>query len=105
MEAATIKKKSRETSPRTDQTVKGTTTSRETGPHPTKSLKKLAQALKKRAKYDAEQKTPTSSVDHPRKALAAAMKRTAKTPQSNPPTKTLAKTPGQHVEQRNERPT
>jgi len=96
---------SRETSPHTDQTITEALPNKETGPHPTKSLKKLAQALKKRAKYDAEQKTPTSSVDHPRKALAAAMKRTAKTPQSNPPTKTLAKTPGQHVEQRNERPT
>src|SRR5712672_2764182 len=105
MEAATIKKKSRETSPRTDQTVKGTTTSRETGPHPTKSLKKLAQALKKRAKYDAEQKTPTSPANHSRKALATAMKRTTRTPQPNSSTKTLANTLRKHVEQKDERPT
>jgi len=58
---------SRETSPRTDQTITGTSPSRETGPHPTKSLKKLAQALKKRAKYGAEQKTPTSPIEHSQK--------------------------------------
>src|SRR5712675_3636496 len=57
---------SRETSPHTNQTSTANPPSRETGPHPTKSLKKLAQALKKRAKYDAEQKIPTSTVDHSR---------------------------------------
>ena len=38
---------SRETSPRTNQTFTEILPSRETGPHPAKSLKKLAQALKK----------------------------------------------------------
>jgi len=45
---------SRETSPHTNQTPTGTPPSRETGPHPNKSPKKLAQALKKRAKYESE---------------------------------------------------
>jgi len=96
---------SRETSPRTDQTVTGTPPSRETGPHPTKSLKKLAQALKKRAKYDAEQKNPTSPTDHSRKMLAAALKRTAKMPRPSSSIKTLADALKQHVEQRSEQPT
>src|SRR5712671_4948305 len=74
---------SRETSPHADQTFIAPPPSRETGPHPTKSLKKLAQALKKRAKYDAEQKTPASPVDHSRRTLAVTMKHTVKTPQFN----------------------
>jgi len=45
---------SRKTSPHTNQMVTGTPPSRETGPHPNKSIKKLAQALKKCAKYKAE---------------------------------------------------
>ena len=45
---------SRETSPHTDQNFAGMLPSRETGPHPNKSIKKLAQALKKRAKYEDE---------------------------------------------------
>jgi len=45
---------SRETSPHANQTLAGPPPSRETGPHPNKSLKKLAQALKKRAKYETE---------------------------------------------------
>src|SRR5712672_2382596 len=96
---------SRETSPHANQMFTAPPPSRETGPHPAKSLKKLAQALKKRAKYDAEQKTLASPVDHSRKTLAAAMKRTAKTPQPNSSLKTLAQTLKQHVEQRDERPT
>jgi len=45
---------SRETSPHTNQTGTESSLSRETGPHPSKSRKKLAQALKKRAKYKAK---------------------------------------------------
>jgi len=48
---------SRETSPHADRTFTAKPPSRGTGPHPNKSLKKLAQALKKHAKYNAEQKT------------------------------------------------
>src|SRR5882757_2243753 len=48
---------SRETSPHTNQTFTEPPPSRETGPHPNKSLKKLAQALKKQAKYEAERQT------------------------------------------------
>src|SRR5712675_2456585 len=96
---------SRETSPHTNQTAIANPPSRETGPHPVKSLKKLAQALKKRAKYDAEQKTPVSPVDHSRKALATAMKRTVKTPRSNSSTKTLANSLKQHIERKSEQPT
>src|SRR5712672_715332 len=66
---------SRETSPRTNQTFTGTPPSRETGPHPAKSMKKLAQALKKRAKHEAEQKTHTPSFNHSQKVLAETLKR------------------------------
>src|SRR5712671_1395453 len=45
---------SRETSPHANRTIAGNSPSRETGPHPAKSLKKLAQAIKKRAKYKTE---------------------------------------------------
>src|SRR5712671_4835842 len=81
---------SRETSPHTDQMFTGTPPSRETGPHPAKSMKKLAQALKKRAKYKAEQKTHTSPLEHSQKALAKAIKRTTKAPHPNASMKTLA---------------
>jgi len=46
---------SRETSPHTDRTFTANPPSRETGPHPNKSMKKLAQALKKCARHEAEQ--------------------------------------------------
>src|SRR5712672_3800493 len=101
----TIDSLSRETSPRTDQTITETSPSRETGPHSTKSLKKLAQALKKRAKYDDEQKTHISSPDHSRRVLAAAPKHTARTPRPNPSIKTLADALKQHVERKSEQPT
>jgi len=45
---------SRETSPHTNQTLTGMLPSRETSPHPNKSMKKLAQALKKCVKYKAK---------------------------------------------------
>jgi len=47
---------SRETSPHADQTFTETVPSRETGPHFPKSRKKLAQALRKRTQYDAQQR-------------------------------------------------
>ena len=50
----TINPLSRETSPHTDQTLTGPPPSKKTGPHPSKSRKKLAQALKKRANYEIE---------------------------------------------------
>src|SRR5712671_5206097 len=96
---------SRETSPQANQMLTGLPLSRETSPHPTKSLKKLAQALKKRAKYDIEQKTHTSFSDHSRKVFAAALRRTTKTPQPNPSIKTLTDALKQSVEQKSERPT
>src|SRR5712672_1659277 len=95
---------SRETSPHTDQTVIGTPPSRETGPHPTKSLKKLAQALKKRAKCDTEQKTHTSPSDHSRKALAKALECTVKTPHPNKSMRTLATTLKQNAERKTKKP-
>jgi len=45
---------SRETSPHANLTFTETLPSRETGPHPNKSMKKLAQALKKCAKHEAK---------------------------------------------------
>jgi len=47
---------SRETSPRTNQTHTESPPSRETDPHPSKSRKKLAQALKKHAEYEAKRR-------------------------------------------------
>jgi len=55
---------SRETSPHANQTFTEPPPSRETGPHPSKSRKKLAQALKKRANYEAEQRAQTPHPDH-----------------------------------------
>src|SRR5712671_6373998 len=50
---------SRETSPHANQTFAEPSPSRETGPHPSKSRKKLAQALKKRVKQKSEQPART----------------------------------------------
>src|SRR5712672_2427817 len=47
---------SRETSPRTNQTHTESPPSREADPHPSKSRKKLAQALKKHAEYEAKRR-------------------------------------------------
>jgi len=96
---------SRETSPHADQTFTASPPSRETGPHPTKSIKKLAQALKKRAKYEAEQKTHTPSFNHSQKALAEALKHATKAPHPNASIKTLANTLKQKAERKAERPT
>src|SRR5712672_1676529 len=56
---------SRETSPRTDQTIAELPPSRETGPHPNKSIKKLAQALKKRIRHETEPRTHTPKPNCP----------------------------------------
>jgi len=95
---------SRETSPHTNQTFTETPPSRETGPHPCKSLKKLAQALKKRAKHEAEQQTRALDFNRSIKTLASALQSSIKTPRPNPTIKTLANALKQHVEQKSERP-
>src|SRR5712672_1657421 len=79
--------------------------SRETGPHPTKSLKKLAQALKKRAQYEAERRTQTFHPDKSRKILAEAMKHSTKTLRPEPSTKTLANALTRYTERKSEQPT
>src|SRR5712672_164442 len=96
---------SRETSPHTDQTFTETSPSRETGPHPTKSLKKLAQALKKCTQYEAERRTQTFHPDKSRKILAEAMKRSTKTLRPEPSTKTLANALTRYTERKSEQPT
>jgi len=93
---------SRETSPHPNQTFTGIPPSRETGPHPTKSTKKLAQALKKRAKYEAIQQTQTPHPHRSRETLAEALKRMVETSRPNPSMKKLAKTLKHHAERRSE---
>ena len=88
---------SRETSPHTNQTFTAPLPSRETSLHPNKSIKKLTQALKKRAKHEAEQKTHTPPFDNSRKILAEVLKRTLKTPHPNTSMKTLANALKQNV--------
>src|SRR5712671_5924056 len=95
---------SRETSPQTDQTFTESPPSRETGPHPNKSMKKLAQALKKRAKHEVEQKVHTLAPNQSRKVLAKARKRTANTPHPNTSMKALTNAPKRHSERKSERP-
>src|SRR5712671_3308816 len=65
---------SRETSPRTNQTLTESPPSRETGPHPSKTLKKLAQALKKRTRHEADQRTDAPKREHLFETLAKALK-------------------------------
>jgi len=89
---------SRETSPHTDQTLAGPPPSRETGPHPSKSRKKLAQALKKHTNYEIERRTQTPHPNHLRKVLAEALKRTVKAPHLDPSMKTLANALKQSIE-------
>src|SRR5712672_248264 len=96
---------SRETSPHANQMFTASPPSRETGPHPTKSRKKLAQALKKRARYEAEQKTYSSPFDHSQEILAETLKRTVKTPHPNMSMKALTNALKQNVERRTEQPT
>src|SRR5712671_7855945 len=80
---------SRETSPHTNHTLTTPLPSRETGPHPTKSIKKLAQALKKRAKHEAEQKTRIPHPDRSLETLAQTLKNTVKVSRSNQSMKRL----------------
>src|SRR5712672_2958545 len=96
---------SRETSPHTDQTFTESLPSGETGPHPSKSRKKLAQALKKRAKYETERRDQISYPHHSQKMLVEALRRSTKTPKSESPTKILVDALIQHNGQKNERPT
>jgi len=100
----TINSLSRETSPHTDQTPAGPPPSRETGPHHTKSAKKLAQALRKRAKYEAERQTQTTRPCHSREILAEALKRTVENSRPNPSMRTLANALKRHTEQKDKRP-
>ena len=95
---------SRETSPHTDQILTGTPPSRETGPHPNNSLKKLAQALKKRAQYETKRHTQTSQLNQSRDALPKALKATVNAPHPDPSTKELAKTLKYYAERRIEQP-
>jgi len=67
-------------------------------------MKKLAQALKKRAKYEAERRARTPHPNHSQKALAETLKRSAKIPHSKPPTKILTDALKQYNKQRDKRP-
>src|SRR5712672_3864222 len=81
---------SRETSPRTDRTLAEFPPSRETGPHPNKSIKKLAQALKKRTRHETESRTHTSELDCPFETLAKTLKSSIQTSRPDSPMKRLA---------------
>ena len=96
---------SRETSPHTNQTFTESLPSRETGPHPTKSMKKLAQALKKRAKYEAEQRTHTPKLNRSFEILAKTPKSSTQASRPDSLTKKLADTLKQYAEQKGQRPT
>jgi len=65
-------------------------------------MKKLAQALKKRAKYEVEQRARTPRPNHSQKVLAEALKHIVKTPHPNQSIKTLAETLKQCAEQKGE---
>src|SRR5712675_737195 len=65
---------SRETSPRTNQMIAELSPSRETGPHPHKSTKKLAQALKKRIRHETEPRTHTPKPDYPSEMFTKVLK-------------------------------
>ena len=94
----TINLLSRKTSPHTNQTFTEPSPSRETSPHPSKSRKKLAQALKKHTNYEIERRTQTPHPNHLRKVLAEALKRTVKAPHLDPSMKTLANALKQSIE-------
>jgi len=96
---------SRETSPHADQIFTANPPSRETGPHPTKSLKKLAQALKKRAKHEAEQRTHVPRPDRSLKTLAQTLRNTVKTSHPNQSMKALADSLKQRMRSKEEHPT
>jgi len=71
---------SRETSPCTNQTFTESSPSRETGPHPSKSVKKLAQALKKRIRHEAERRTYVSEPDPSFETYVKSLKSSTQTP-------------------------
>jgi len=96
---------SRETSPHANQTFTGSPPSRETGPHPPKSRKKLAQALKKRTRFEAEQRTQTPHPDHSRRKLTEALRRAVKIPRPNQSMKTLANALKRRNERKDKHPT
>src|SRR5712672_2326874 len=96
---------SRETSPHTDQTFTGTLPSRETGPHPTKLTKKLAQALKKRARYETERKIHTPPLSRSQKILAETLRRVVETPHPKTSIEMLANALKQRVERKTEQST
>jgi len=68
-------------------------------------MKKLAQALKKCVKYEAEQRNHASPLDHSRKVLAQTLKRTVKAPHPNMSMKMLVNALKQNVERRTEQST
>src|SRR5712671_5045831 len=96
---------SRETSPHANRMLTEIPPSRETGPHHAKSTKKLAQALKKSAKYEAKRQIQTPNPYCSQEILAEALKHMVKTPRPNPPMRTLANALRRYTEQKSERPT
>ena len=87
---------SRETSPRTDQAITAVPPSRETGPHPNKSVKKLAQALKKRIRHE----TNTPKPSYPFEMFTETSKSSSQTSRSNPLMEKLANALKRSVRQR-----
>src|SRR5712671_2376052 len=81
---------SRETSPRTDRMIAELPPSRETGPHPNKSIKKLAQALKKRIRHETKPRTHTPKLDYPFEVFAKTLKSPIQISRPNSPMKRLA---------------
>src|SRR5712671_2123816 len=101
----TTKMLSRETSPHTNQLITEISPSREIGPHPNKSIKRLAQALKKRAKHEAEQQTCTPKLDQSSKALAEALKTSTQASHPDPSAKKLADALERYAKRKSKRPT
>jgi len=93
---------SRETSPHTNQTFTEPPPSRETGPHPSKSVKRLAQALKKHAKYKAKQRVHTLDFNQSFEVLAKALRSPTKTSHPDQLMKTLADTLRRHTKRKDE---
>jgi len=91
---------SRKTSPCTDRILTELPPSRETGPHPNKSMKKLAQALKKRIRHETEPRTHAPKPDSPFEALAKALKSPIQTSRPDSPMKRLANALMRHTKQK-----
>jgi len=77
---------SRETSPHTNLAIAAVPPSRETGPRPNKSVKKLAQALKKRIRHE----TNTPKPSYPFEMFTETSKSSSQTSRSNPLMEKLA---------------